>query len=92
MQTVKRNRRLSYQEMELILLKLCEGRWLTRTQLAELLDRNDVALRLRFLTPMVERGLLSLRYPEALRRTDQAYTNSVDSGKVSDNFSNTREV
>ncbi len=61
----KQNRRLSYKEMEVILLKLCEGRWLSRKRIADLLERNDVALRSRFLAPMVERGLLSLRYPEA---------------------------
>ncbi len=74
----KQNRRLSYKEMEVILLKLCEGRWLTRKRIADLLERNDVALRSRFLTPMVERGLLSLRYPETPQHTDQAYMNSVD--------------
>ncbi|MEY6433577.1 Fic family protein [Thioalkalicoccus limnaeus] len=60
--------------MEKILLNLCENRWLTRNQLAELLTRHPDGLRQRFLTPMVEHGLLRLRYPDKPNRTDQAYT------------------
>ncbi len=70
----RQNQRLSYKEIESTLLKLCQGRWLTRRQLAELLDRNSDGLRSRFLTLMVEHGLLRLRYPEKPNRVDQAYT------------------
>ena len=67
-------RRLTNKEMESILLRLCHGRWLTRKELAELVDRNADGLRSRFLTQMVEHGLLCLRYPEKPNRVDQAYT------------------
>lgn len=66
--------RLLPQEMEAIVLDLCRGRWLTRNQLAELLDRHPDGLRQRFLNPMVTHGLLRLRYPDKPNRTDQAYT------------------
>jgi ATP-dependent DNA helicase RecG len=74
----RRNRRLSPHEMELLILKLCHGRWLTKHQLAELLKRNADGLRSRFITPMVQHGLLRLRYPETPNRADQAYTATGD--------------
>ncbi|HSX10998.1 MAG TPA: RNA-binding domain-containing protein [Chlamydiales bacterium] len=70
----KQRRRLSAKPLEAILLRLCENRWLTRRQLAELLRRNEEGLRSRFLAPMVEHGILRLRYPEKPNRVDQAYT------------------
>jgi len=70
----RRKRNLPPPEMEKILLNLCENRWLTRNQLAEILTRHPDGLRQRFLTPMVEHGLLRLRYPDKPNRADQAYT------------------
>lgn len=70
----RQQKRLPPQEMEQILLNLCRNRWLTRNQIAELLSRNPESLRQRFLNPMVEHGLLRLRYPDKPNRTDQAYT------------------
>ena len=71
---IRQNRRMSYREIESTLLRLCQKHWLTRRQLAELLDRNFEGLRSRFLILMVEQGLLRLRYPEKPNRVDQAYT------------------
>ncbi len=68
------NKRLTPKQTELIILALCENRWLTRHQLAELLQRHADGIRQRFLTPMVEHGLLRLRHPDKPNRTDQAYT------------------
>ena len=70
----RENRRLPPKELESAISKLCHKRWVTRRQLAELLQRNADGLRSRFLTPMVEHGLLVLRYPEKPNRVDQAYT------------------
>lgn len=70
-----RNRqRLQPEDMERIILELCQGRWLTRNQLAELLDRHPDGLRSRFLTPLVAHDRLQLRYPDKPNRADQAYT------------------
>ncbi len=66
-------RRVEQGVMEGIILSLCEGRYLTRRQLAELLDRNPEGLRSRFLVSMVEHGLLRLKFPKTPNRTDQAY-------------------
>ncbi|MES2345898.1 MAG: RNA-binding domain-containing protein [Chlamydiota bacterium] len=74
----RKNKRSSGKEMESTLLNLCEGRWLTRRQLAELVDRNADALRFRFLAPMVEHGLLCLRHPNKPNRIDQAYTKNTE--------------
>lgn len=70
----RRNRRLPPNEMEQVILRLCRNAWLTRRQLAELLDRSPDGLRSRFLTQMVAHGLLRLRYPDKPNRADQAYT------------------
>jgi ATP-dependent DNA helicase RecG len=69
----KLNKRLSPKEMESIILQLCNDHWLTRKQISDLLQRNPDGLRSRFLTSMVEHGLLELRYPDKPNRTDQAY-------------------
>ena len=76
-EAAKQSKRLDYSEMESILIRLCQGRWLTRKYLAALLERNQDALRIRFLSPMVKRNLLSLRYPELPNHEDQAYTSRV---------------
>lgn len=69
----RRQKRLSPREMEQILQKLCQDRWLTRHELSVIVDRNSEGLRQRFLNPMVEHGLLRLRYPDKPNRADQAY-------------------
>ncbi len=56
------------------ILALCQGRYLTAEELGALLNRHPGGLRSRYLTPMVEQGLLRLRHPQALHRPDQAYT------------------
>jgi ATP-dependent DNA helicase RecG len=66
--------RMPPEETEHIILELCRERWLTRNELASLLDRHPDGLRQRFLSPMVSHGLLLLRYPDKPNRGDQAYT------------------
>jgi ATP-dependent DNA helicase RecG len=66
--------RLPPKEMEKILLELCRERWLNRNEISALVHRNPESLRQRYINPMVEHGLLRLRYPEKPNRTDQAYT------------------
>lgn len=63
-------------EVRGVILTLCRGRYLTADELAGLLNRNAPNLRNRYLTPMVEEGLLRLRYSETPNRPDQAYTAS----------------
>jgi ATP-dependent DNA helicase RecG len=70
----RQQKRLTPPEMEQILLKLCQNRWLSRLELSVIVARNAESLRQRFLNPMVEHGLLRLRYPDKPNRADQAYS------------------
>jgi ATP-dependent DNA helicase RecG len=69
----RNKKRLSPEVTAKIILELCQGRWLTRHQLSNLLERNSESLRERFLNPMVTKGLLKLRYPDKPNHTGQAY-------------------
>ncbi len=73
----RENQRLSPKKTEQIIQELCRNHWLSRKQLAELLQRNPDGVRARFLTPMVEHGRLRLRYPDKPNRADQAYTSTL---------------
>ncbi len=66
--------RLPAEETRRMVLELCRGRYFTAADLAELMNRNANGLRNRFLTPMVEEGLLVRKYPAEPNRPDQAYT------------------
>jgi ATP-dependent DNA helicase RecG len=66
-------RRLPVNETRGLILSLCEKRFLTAAHLGELMARNPLSLRSRFLTPMVEEGLLVRRFPNEPNRPDQAY-------------------
>lgn len=70
---IRLNKHASYKEIEEALIKLCQNKWLTRNQIAKLIGRHPNGLRYRYLTPMVELGLLSLRYPESPTHVLQAY-------------------
>jgi ATP-dependent DNA helicase RecG len=67
-------KRLAPQETRRIILGLCRGRFLTANDLGELMNRTPQNLRGRFLTPLVEEGLLLRKYPAEPNRPDQAYT------------------
>lgn len=69
----RQNQRLVHKDMEKIIRALCTERWLTRKQLATLVNRNSEGLLSRFLTPMVEHNILCLQYPDKPNRVDQAY-------------------
>ena len=72
-------KRLPLQDMRNIILELCSGRWLSRIQISELVNRNSEDLRKRLINPMVSDKLLRLRYPKTPNRTDQAYQTINDS-------------
>lgn len=66
--------RLPPEETRKIILGLCRHRYLTANDLGELMNRNVQGLRSRFLTPLVEEGLLVRKHPTEPNRPDQAYT------------------
>jgi ATP-dependent DNA helicase RecG len=47
--------------------------WLTRRELADVLERHSDGIRSRFLTQLVEHGLLRLRFPDKPRSSRQRY-------------------
>lgn len=69
----RNKKKLPVAEMESLVLLLCEGRWLTSKELAELLIRDAENLQSRILSGMVKRQLLELRFPDVPNRPDQAY-------------------
>jgi hypothetical protein len=60
-------------EMQTLVLRLCDARWLTTRDLADLLSRGPGNLQRRILTGLVKQGLLELRHPGVPNRPDQAY-------------------
>ena len=60
-------------EMQTLVLRLCDSRWLTTRDLADLLSRDPENLQRRILTGLVKHGLLELRHPGVPNRPDQAY-------------------
>ena len=60
-------------EVELVIIALCEGRYLTLKVLAELLNRSGEFLRKEYLNPMVKAKKLEIRYPTKPNQPNQAY-------------------
>ena len=79
-ESARRKAKLPMAEMQTLVLKLCDTRWLTTRDLAEVLRRDPENLQRRILTGLVRQGLLELRYPGVPNRPDQAYRSVVKSG------------
>ncbi len=82
-QTLSMGSRSTPQQMRDEILKLCRGRYLSRSELSTALGRNAVFLGSQYLKPMVEEGLLKLRYPDTPTHSGQAYR-TVSSAKAKD--------
>ncbi len=65
--------RLPAAEMQALVMRLCDTRWLTSKDLAALLNRDAENLQDHILGGMVKKGLLELRFPDVPNRPDQAY-------------------
>ncbi len=57
----------------MILAVCAAGGWFTAWDVGRALRFNQKKLTSRHLTPMVEEGLLELRYPDKVRHPKQAY-------------------
>ncbi len=73
---VSQKRHVSSELVENTILALCTECYLSRRQLAGLLNRNADSLRTRFLTQMMRHTVLRLKYPNTPNREDQAYTSA----------------
>jgi ATP-dependent DNA helicase RecG len=69
----RESKKLPKEQLSGIIVELCRARWLTTSQLAQLLDRDAENLQGRFLTSLVREGALELKYPDVRNRPDQAY-------------------
>jgi len=71
---VREHKKVAQTVMRQTIIRLCEGRFLTAQELAELLRRNAMALQNHYLNSMVRQRRLRLKYPETLTHPQQAYT------------------
>lgn len=78
---VRGTRRADNQHIQAAILGLCQGRFLTLRQLAEILGRGMEGLRDRHVTPLVKAGKLGLKYPDKTSHRDQAYMTLQENGK-----------
>lgn len=67
------SKRLEPQVIEGIILELCSECYFTSSALAQLLNRNSENIRKRYLSPMVDKGLLVLAFPQTPTHELQAY-------------------
>ncbi|MGH8856651.1 MAG: ATP-binding protein [Polaromonas sp.] len=74
----RKNKKLPVEQLQAIIQRLCVGRWLSASEVAALVDRDAEKLQSRFLTAMVKKGVLELRYPDVRNRPDQAYRTIAD--------------
>ena len=70
------NKRVSQSVILSTIIQLCQGRFLTLEQLAQLLQRHPKGLRDRYLKPLIAKKHLQMRFPETPNRPDQSYTTS----------------
>lgn len=59
--------------VEATILRLCEGRYLTLDELADLLNRRKDSLRNHYITPMLEDGRIEARYKNIRNHPRQGY-------------------
>lgn len=68
--------RLGAARMESIILRLCQGQWLTISTLAQLVGRDAHHIRGHYLKQLVKRKQLQTKYPDKPNHPDQAYRTS----------------
>ena len=73
-QPAREKSKLQADQMSTIILKLCQGRFLTPRQLGGLTNRKPIGLQQNYLRDLTQQGKLQLRYPNEPNHPDQAYT------------------
>ena len=69
---VRSNDRVTRSEMKQAILDICRDRWVTNTELCNILNRKRQALRIA-LAVLEDTGALDLRYPDNANHPHQAY-------------------
>lgn len=70
---VRGKKRVSPKLMQNTILKLCSEQFLLLKTLAELLERSPDTIRTHYINPMLEQGLLEMKYPEQPNHPQQTY-------------------
>ncbi|MEH2313405.1 MAG: RNA-binding domain-containing protein [Nostoc sp.] len=73
---VREKSRVDQELVERVILELCSEHYLALRTLAHLLNRKPDSIRNHYLSLMLDRGLIELRYPEQLNHPQQAYKSS----------------
>ena len=73
-ETVSGKKKIPSSEMNLIVINICKGRFLTLKVIAEILGKNEIYLRQSVLNPLVVSGVLERAFPQAPSHPRQAYT------------------
>ena len=61
---VRSKKRVDRDVMESMILMLCKDTFLSRRELADLVGRSPASLQNHYLSRMVKKGLLALKYPD----------------------------
>lgn len=77
---VRSKKRVSPELMRNTIIKLCSDEYLLLKSLSELLLRSPDTIRTHYVNPMLDEGLLKLRYPEQPKHPQQAYKAVASSG------------
>lgn len=70
---IANSRRAKPQHLREAVLTICEGRFLTLREIAEILNRNETHLRKTIINPLLESNELILKYPNKPTHMNQAY-------------------
>lgn len=70
---VSSKQRVTRRVMNRVILELCADKFLNAEQLASLLNRKVTNLQERYIAPLVIKGELLMKYPEAPNHPNQAY-------------------
>ncbi|MBM7700704.1 hypothetical protein [Kurthia huakuii] len=70
---IAESKRTKPQQLKDAVLTICEGRFLTLQEIAEILNRNETHLRKTIITPLVESQELILKHPDKPTHMNQAY-------------------
>lgn len=70
---IANSRRTKPQHLKEAVLTICEGRFLTLQEIAEILNRNETHLRKTIINPLLESNELILKYPNKPTHMNQAY-------------------
>ena len=77
---ISKQKRAAPAKLRKVILDLCEGRYLTADQLANLCNRDVDSLRERVLSKLAADGSLMFRHPDQPNHPNQAYTAAASAG------------